>query len=134
MIRLERGQSAGNDASDLMPERGIERGAAAAGVGEQESVPGEECPEIGDRAIAEPEVVMAGDVEERNAGEIRLRVAKKHYDELLALGTEVRSVTTNRSLDALLEDVRRFSQEADFPDDVCIVGVELQPAKKPVRP
>lgn len=45
------------------------------------------------------------------AGEIRLRVAKKHYDELRTLDTEVRSVMTNRSLDELLAESQEFLAE-----------------------
>lgn len=60
---------------------------------------------------------QAAKIPTSKAGEIRLRVAKKHYDELLALGTEVRSVTTNRSLDALLEESHAFLAEHDSSPD-----------------
>src|SRR5262249_31114896 len=51
--------------------------------------------------------------------------AQEEYgqERLLATIHRHRSESTERILDALLDDVRRFSGEKDFEDDVCLVGV-----------
>jgi hypothetical protein len=55
-------------------------------------------------------------------GEIRLTIAKKHFQELQSLQTDVRSALTNRDLDQLLADSRPYLDNPPPPPPAAKAG------------